>query len=105
MPSFYADAQLRNSIESGSNDAIYLAATRFPQDSNRMNFLASEISRNGINQQSVDLVKIGLEKFPNDYGLLFSQFQISGPSSPEYQEIGNRLHQADPYNPAYFEFR
>lgn len=105
FPSFYADAQLRSAITSGSSDAIYSAATRFPLDSNRMNFLASEISRNGINQQSVDLVKIGLAKFPNDYGLLFSQFQISAPGSPEYQEIGKRLHLADPYNPAYFEFR
>jgi O-antigen ligase len=105
FPSFYADAQLRSAISSGSIETIYSAATRFPQDSNRMNFLASEISRNGINQQSVELIKIGLLKFPNDYGLLYSQYQISVPGSEEQRIIGSRLHKADPYNPAYFEFR
>jgi O-antigen ligase len=105
LPSFYADAKLRQALSSGSNEVIYAAATQFPLDSNRINFLASEISRSGINQQSVDLVRIGLDKFPFDYGLLRSQFQLSNPDSEEQKEIGKRLHAADPFNPLFFEFK
>lgn len=104
-PSFYADAKLRQAMSSGSVEVIYAAATQFPLDSNRINFLASEISRNGINQQSVDLVRIGLNKFPHDYGLLRSQFQISIPNSEEQREIGRKLHESDPFNPAYFKYK
>jgi len=104
-PSFYADAKLRQAVFSGSIEEIYAVAIQFPLDSNRINFLASEISKNGINEQSVNLVRLGLEKFPHDFGLLRSQFQISVPESDEQKAIGKRLNQADPFNPAYFEFR
>lgn len=104
-PSFYADLRLREAITSGSAEKLYLAAKQFPLDSNRINFLASKISQGGISQQSVELITIGLEKFPNDYGLLHSQFQISVPESEEQKEIGKRLHLADPYNPAYTKFK
>jgi O-antigen ligase len=105
LPSFYADAKLRQAISVGSAEKLYLAAKQFPLDSNRINYLASKISQGGINEQSVELIRIGLDKFPEDYGLLYSQFQISIPESDEQKAIGKRLHSADPYNPAYFEFK
>lgn len=105
MPSFYADAKLRQAVSTGSSEKLVLVAKQFPMDSNRINYVASVISQEGINQQSVELIKIGLEKFPNDYGLLYSQFQISPPDSAEQKAIGKRLNNADPYNPAYFEFK
>ena len=105
MPSFYADAKLRQALWSGSFEKLFAAANQFPMDSNRINFVASKISEKGIDQQSVDIIRIGLEKFPYDYGLLYSQFQISVPDSAEQRAIGKRLHNADPYNPAYFNFK
>ena len=105
MPSFYADAKLRQALSSGSTEKFFIAANQFPMDSNRMNFVASKISEKGINQQSIDIIRIGLEKFPYDYGLLYSQFQVSIPNSAEQRAIGKRLHSADPYNPAHFKFK
>jgi O-antigen ligase len=105
MPSFYADAKLRQAIWSGSFEKLFAAANQFPMDSNRINFVASKISEKGIDQQSVDIIRIGLEKFPYDYGLLFSQFRISVPDSAEQRAIGKRLHSADPYNPSHFNFK
>jgi O-antigen ligase len=105
MPSFYADAKLRQALWSGSFEKSFTTVNNFPMDSNRMNFVASKISEKGIDQQSVDIIRIGLEKFPYDYGLLFSQFQISVPDSAEQRAIGKRLHSADPYNPAHFNFK
>lgn len=105
VPSFYADAKLRQALSSGSFEKLFGAAQQFPLDSNRMNFVASKISGEGISQQSVEIVRIGVKKFPNDYALLFSQFQISVPGSAEQRAIGKRLHMADPYNPAHFEFK
>jgi hypothetical protein len=84
---------------------MFAAVKQFPLDSNRINFIAARISENGINEQSVELVRIGLEKFPNDFGLLYSQFQISIPDSDEQKAIGKRLHTADPFNPAFFKFK
>ncbi len=89
----------------GTSESLYLAAKTFPLDSNRINYVASKISRDGINEQTVELINLGLKKFPHDYGLLYSQFQISIPGSKEQKAIGRRLHLADPYNPTYFEFR
>jgi O-antigen ligase len=105
MPSFYADAKLRQALWVDSSEKLFAAAKQFPKDSNRINFVASKISEEGINQQSVDIIRIGLEKFPYDYGLLYSQFQISVPDSAEQRAIGKRLHSSDPHNPAYFEFK
>jgi hypothetical protein len=105
MPSFYADAKLRQALGSGSFEKLFAAANQFPMDANRSNFVASKISENGINQQSVDIIRIGLQKFPYDYGLLYSQFQVSVPDSADQRAIGKRLHSADPYNPAHFEFK
>lgn len=105
MPNFYADAKLRQAISSGSFEKLFDAAKQFPLDSNRINYVASKISQDGISEQSVELIRIGLEKFPNDYGLLYSQFQISVPDSDEQRAIGKRLHSADPYNPDYFKFK
>jgi O-antigen ligase len=105
MPSFYADAKLRQALGSGSFEKLFAAANQFPMDANRVNFVASKISENGINQQSVDIIRIGLQKFPYDYGLLYSQFQVTVPDSAEQGAIGKRLHSADPYNPAHFEFK
>jgi O-antigen ligase len=105
IPSFYADAKLRQAVGVGSSEKLFAAANQFPKDSNRINFVASKISEEGINQQSVDIIRIGLEKFPYDYGLLYSQFQVSVPDSAEQIAIGKRLHSADPHNPAHFEFK
>lgn len=105
MPSFYADAKLRQALSSGSFEKLFAAANQFPMDSNRINFVASKTTENGINQQSVDIIRVGLEKFPYDYGLLYSQFQVSIPNSAEQRAIGKRLHSADPYNPAHFKFK
>jgi hypothetical protein len=105
VPSFYADLKLREATTSSSVEKLYLAAKQFPLDSNRINYLASKISQGGINEQSVELIRIGLKKFPDDYGLLFSQFQISVPDSKEQKILGKKLHLADPYNPAYFKFK
>ena len=105
VPSFYADLKLREATTSESAEKLYLAAKQFPLDSNRINYIASKISQGGINEQSVELIRIGLKKFPEDYGLLFSQFQISVPESDEQKAIGKRLYLADPYNPAYSKFK
>jgi O-antigen ligase len=105
VPSFYADAKLREATSTSSVEKMFAAVKQFPLDSNRINFIAARISENGINEQSVELVRIGLEKFPNDFGLLYSQFQISIPDSDEQKAIGKRLHTADPFNPAFFKFK
>jgi hypothetical protein len=105
IPSLYADAVLRNAMFSGSAEKLYLAAKQFPLDANRINYVASKISQNGINEKSVELIKIGLKKFPNDFGLLYSQLQLTPQASEEYNAIGKRLHLADPFNPAYFKFK
>jgi len=105
VPSFYADASLRKAIESNSIDEYVKVANQFPIDANRLNYIASRITIGGINEQSVSLVRMGLEKFPFDYGLLNSQYLISGQDSEESKAIGRRLHLADPFNPEYVKFK
>jgi O-antigen ligase len=105
IPSFYADASLRKAIKSNSIDDYVKVANQFPVDSARINYIASRITIDGINEQAVTLVRMGLQKFPIDYGLMNSQYLISAQDSEEHKAIGKRLHLADPFNPAYFKFR
>ena len=105
LPAFYADASLRQAIKLNSVENFIKVSSQFPQDSNRINFIGSRISQGEINGQVVMLVNKGLHKFPHDYGLLFSKLQISPPNSEERKAIGKRLHNADPFNPAFFEFK
>ncbi|NQW57629.1 MAG: O-antigen ligase family protein [Polynucleobacter sp.] len=105
IPSFYADASLRKAIKSNSIDDYVEVANQFPVDSARINYIASRITIDGINEQAVTLVRIGLQKFPLDYGLMNSQYLISAEDSEEYKAIGKKLHLADPFNPAYFKFK
>jgi O-antigen ligase len=105
VPSFYADVVLRSAVKSNSPERMYASGTQFPVDSNRINFLASRLSGGGITEQSVSLVRLGIAKFPNDYGMLFSMFQLSAPNSSDRNKYGRKLHLADPYNPAFFEFK
>lgn len=105
FPSFYTDAVMRQGIVSRSAEKLFLAAKQFPLDSNRINYIASRISQGGINEQQVTLINIGLQKFPYNYDLLFSKFQIAVPESPEKGALGKKLHAADPFNPAFFEYR
>jgi len=104
-PSFYADAQLRQSMASGVAEKLYLSAQKFPLDPNRINFVASKISQGEINEQTVSLIRVGLAKYPHDFGLLYSQFQLSPTNSREKIEIGKRLHAADPFNPAFIDYQ
>jgi len=105
VPIFYGDAKLRQALGDKSNEKIYDAVTVWPLDTNRVVYAAAQISPNGVNQQSVDLIDIGLNRFPYDYGLLYSKFTLSPPDSLERKELGQRLNQSDPLNPLYFEFR
>ena len=105
IPAFFADVSLRQAIKLNSQENFMKVFRQFPMDSNRINFIGSRISQEEINEQVLTLVNEGLNKFPYDYGLLFSKFQVSEPNSEEWKEIGKRLHDADPLNPAYFEFK
>jgi len=105
VPSFYADAHLRQSMASGEVEKLYLSAQKFPLDPNRINFVASKISQGEINEQTVTLIRLGLAKYPYDFGLLYSQFQLSPDDSLEKIEIGKRLYAADPFNPSFRIYR
>ena len=105
LPVFYGDAKLRQALGNKSNEEVFRAATLWPLDTNRVVYAAVQISPDGVNQQTVDLVNLGLNRFPFDYGLLYSKFTLTEPDSPEHAELGRRLNQIDPLNPLYLEFK
>jgi hypothetical protein len=92
-------------MASGEVEKLYLSAQKFPLDPNRINFVASKISQGEINEQTVTLIRLGLAKYPYDFGLLYSQFQLSPDDSLEKIEIGKRLYAADPFNPSFRIYR
>jgi len=105
VPIFYGDAKLRQALGNKSTEEVFRAVTLWPLDTQRIVYAASEISKGGINQQSVDLINIGLNKFPFDYGLLFSKFSLTASDSVERAELGKRLNEMDPLNPLYLEYK
>jgi O-antigen ligase len=63
----YADGNLLSSMKSGDVERVYAAATAFPLEVARINYVTQAFSQNKLPELSLKSAKFGVEKFPNNY--------------------------------------
>jgi hypothetical protein len=72
-------------------------------DNNRLNKIIVSLARNNQNDEARKLALFATSKFSNDYISWWALDQLTREDVPEKEKIRIKLHQIDPFNPAYFE--
>jgi hypothetical protein len=104
LPPFVTDAKLRNffSGKSGQIQSVVSLAQSWPVDNIRLNKIITSLARNNQNQEARELAAFAALEFPNDYVSWWALDQLTRDGTPEKEFIRAKLHEIDPFNPAYF---
>lgn len=105
LPPFVMDAKLRNffSGNSGRSETAIAIGQSWPVDNLRLNKIIVSLASNNQNDQARELAAFAALKFPNDYASWWALDQLTRDGIPEKEFLRNKLHEIDPYNPAYFK--
>jgi len=105
LPPFVMDAKLRNffSGNSGRSETAIAIGQSWPVDNLRLNKIIVSLATNNQNDQARELAAFAALKFPNDYASWWALYQLTRDEIPEKEYLRNKLHEIDPYNPAYFK--
>jgi O-antigen ligase len=105
LPPFVMDAKLRNffSGNSGRSETAIAIGQSWPVDNLRLNKIIVSLASNNQNEQARELAAFSSLKFPNDYASWWALYQLTRDGIPEKEFLRNKLHEIDPFNPAYFK--
>lgn len=105
LPPFVMDAKMRNyfSGKSGTIETALSLAQSWPVDNIRLNKIIVSMANNNQNGEARELAAFAALEFPNDYVSWWSLYQLTRDGTPEKEFIRSKLHQLDPFNPAYFD--
>lgn len=105
LPPFVVDAKLRNffSGNSGRSETAVAIGQSWPVDNLRLNKIIVSLASNNQNEQARELAAFSAMKFPNDYASWWALDQLTRDGIPEKEFLRSKLHEIDPFNPAYFK--
>jgi hypothetical protein len=105
LPPFVMDAKLRNffSGNSGRAETAIAIGQSWPVDNLRLNKIIVSLASNNQNEQARELAAFSAVKFPNDYVSWWALDQLTREGIPEKEFLRAKLHEIDPFNPAYFK--
>lgn len=105
LPPFVTDAKVRNyfSGKSGQVETVFSLAKSWPVDNIRLNKIIVSLASNNQNEEARELAAFAALKFPNDYVSWWALDQLTRDGIPEKEFIRSKLHEIDPFNPAYFK--
>ena len=105
LPPFVNDAKMRNffSNQKGTAETAIALGQSWPVDNIRLNKIIVSLANGNVNDKARELAAFGALKFPNDYVSWWSLNQLTLDGTPEKEFIRAKLHQLDPFNPAYFK--
>lgn len=95
-----SDAKLISSLESGDVERVYAAATAFPLEVSRINYVTQAFSQNQLPELSLKSAKFGVEKFPNNYDAWDLLRQVTNSQADRDLAISN-LKRLDPFYEKY----
>jgi hypothetical protein len=72
-------------------------------DNLRLNKIIVSLANGKENDKARELATFGTLKFPNDYVSWWALDQLTRDGIPEKELIRSKLHEIDPFNPAYFK--
>lgn len=99
MP-LYADGKLLSSLKSGDVERVYAAATGFPLEVARVNYVTQAFSQNQLPELALKSAKFGVQEFPNNYDAWDLLRQVTNLDSDRELAIEN-LKRLDPFFEKY----
>ena len=99
MP-LYADGKLLSSLKSGDVERVYAAATGFPLEVARVNYVTQAFSQNQLPELALKSAKFGVQEFPNNYDAWDLLRQVTNLDSDRELAIEN-LKRLDPFYEKY----
>jgi O-antigen ligase len=104
LPPFMKDVSMRTFLTGkGTPEELIQLVKQWPTDSNRMSRTYVILAQNDRGFEARELAAYTTKIFPNDYSSWFALYQISPLDSPERAAYKAKLHEIDPFNPAYFK--
>jgi len=105
LPPFVADAKVRNfySNKEGTAESVIALGQSWPVDNLRLNKIIISLANNNQNDQARELAAFAALKFPSDYVSWWALDQLTRDGIPEKEFLRAKLHEIDPFNPAYFK--
>jgi len=98
-PTFISSVKFYSSLKTGDPVVIKNSAFLFPDDLNRYIYVASALKNNQFEIDSRDVIRIGVEKFPDSFELwrLYSSLTIA--TYNEIRTSKSEMKRLDPNNP------
>jgi len=105
LPPFVSDVKMRGLFDKNAITAeeVVAFAQSWPVDNLRLNKAIVLLANGSENDKARELALFGTSKFPNDYASWWALDQLTRGDVPDKEQIRIKLHEIDPYNPAYFK--
>jgi O-antigen ligase len=105
LPPFVTDAKMKSffSSKTGTAETVIALGQSWPVDNLRLNRIIVSLASNNQNDKARELASFAALKFPNDFISWWALDQLTRDGIPEKEFIGAKIHEIDPYNPAYFK--
>jgi O-antigen ligase len=105
LPPFVNDVKMRNffSNKEGTAESVIALGESWPVDNLRLNKIIISLANNNQNDKARELAAFAALKFPSDYVSWWALDQLTRDGIPEKEFLRAKLHEIDPFNPAYFK--
>lgn len=105
LPPFVVDAKMKSffSNKTGTAETVIALGQSWPIDNLRLNRIIVSLASNNQNDEARELASFAALNFPNDFVSWWALDQLTRDGIPEKELIRSKLHEIDPYNPAYFK--
>jgi O-antigen ligase len=99
IPQFLNDVEFRASIKSGDVLRIAAAATKWPQDVQRMNYISQLLRENKFENQALPVAQDATKKFPKNYEAWYQLSLFSSLPDSERKNVERMLKILNPTDP------
>jgi O-antigen ligase len=105
LPPFVNDVKMRSffSGNKGTADTIVAIGKSWPVDNIRLNRIIISLANGKENEKARELAEYATLRFPMDFNGWWTLDQLTREGVPVKDDIRAKLHEIDPYNPAYFD--
>ena len=100
IPQFLNDVEFRASIKSGDVLRIAAAATKWPQDVQRMNYISQLLRENNFENQALPVARDATKKFPKNYEAWEQLSLFTSLPDSERKNIERILKMLNPTDPS-----
>jgi O-antigen ligase len=99
IPQFLNDVEFRASIKSGDVLRIAAAASKWPQDVHRMNYISQLLRENKFENQALPVAREATEKFPSNYEAWEQLSLFSNLPQTERNNVDEKMKMLNPTDP------